>query len=265
MVFSIGSEVLASNDLAKFPFVHFDAINLNYESGSHLIANKCEMFVSHLKKLQQVGNANSICVSANISQKQAQRHKRHGDFRNHKQLLKHLRNELLPICGYCRQFEFRIGLVYDNYAVTNVITSILQMQQVNECSNVYISLVIPNQYEELPVGVGAGEQLPVEAISKWLHRSQNTNGGNEFVNQSQHERVFEIDVGKVSNVMEMCSHLKKVILGFLRCSKAKNFVGTCAYNSSLVTCITSTSHKYKLQVQVKIHTISVSSDYLTFL
>ena len=154
-----------------------------------------------MKESQKLDEANSICVSANI------RHKRHGDFRNHTQFLEHLRNQLLPIFGYRRQFEFHIGLVYDNYAVTEVITSILQMQQANECSNVGISLVIHNQYEE----------LPTRTISNWLHRNRNGNindGGNEFANQSQHERVLEIDAGKFSNVLEMCNHLKKVFAIF---------------------------------------------------
>ena len=187
----------ALNNLAEFPFLRFDAIRLDYNAGSHQIANKCEIFASQLQKLSRLHETNSICVWATVNQKGR------GYFIDHTQLLEHLRNRLLSICGYCRQYKFLISLKSDKGTVANIITSILQMQQVNECSNVGISLVIPNQYE----------QLPIETISNWLHRNhRNTdNGGNEFVNHK--ERLLEINIAYISNLVEMLNHFKKVLFG----------------------------------------------------
>ena len=195
------------NDLAEFPFLRFDEVELGYESGSHLIAKKCEIFASQLQKLPRLNEANSVCVSTNISQKQR------GYFIDQSQLLEHLRNHLLPIIGSRCRCEFFIRFKRDRGvtnvftgAATNLITSILQMKQIINCSNVAFDVVIAAQFEHLPIGT----------ISNWLHRSRNTdNGGNEFANQSQHERILEIKVAYISNLFEMLDHLKEVLFNCL--------------------------------------------------
>ena len=193
--------MLAPNDLAEFPFVRFDAVELDYNKGSHLIANKCEIFASQLQKLPRLNESNSICVSANISEK-----RQRGYFIDHTQFLEHLHNKLLPVFGYCHQLGFRIGLGSNNDAVTTTIASILQMRQIIDCSNVAIHLAKPIQYD----------RLPIETISNWLHRNQNAdNGRNEFANQNHKERVLEIEMVYVQNVLEMLNHLKKVLFNCL--------------------------------------------------
>ena len=197
--------VLTLTNLAEFPFVRFAAVKLDYNAGSHLIANKCEIFASQLQKLPRLNEANSICVLATVNQKVL------GYFIDHTQLLEHLRNRLLPICGNCRRFEFRIylGSDSDKDTVANIITEILEMQQVNECSNVCISLVIPNQYDY---------RLPVKTISNWLHRNRNVDKdgtGKEIANQKQRERILEIEAVYISNVLEMLNHLKEVLFNCL--------------------------------------------------
>ena len=210
--FVIRRRALTFNSLTKFPFVRFDKVTLCY-SGRLSIANKCEIFASRLQKTR-LKEANSICVWATIDQMI-----RHHDFCDHTQLLEHLRNQILPICGYRHRYEFNIDLESDKFAVANIITSILEMQQVNECSNVGIRLVIPNQYEQLPIGT----------ISNWLHRNRNTdNGENKFANQNQRERVLEIEVANISNsnVVEMWNHLRKVFFGIFKTFKAEKSCGT---------------------------------------
>ena len=188
--------MLTLNNLSEFPFVRFDDVKLDYNAGSHQIANKCEIFASQLQKLPRLNESNSISVWATVNQK------RRDHFIDHTQLLEHLRNRLLPICGYCRRYEFCIGFGSNSDAVTNIITSILEMQQIIDCSNVGIRLGIDYQ----------NEQLPVESISNWLQRNQHTdNGGNEFTNQNQRERVLEIKVAYILNVAEMWNHFKKVL------------------------------------------------------
>ena len=189
--------MLTLNNLAEFPFLRFDTIRLDYNAGSHQIANKCEIFASQLQKLSRLHEANSISVWASVRQKG------HGYFIDHTQFLEHLRNQLLPIFGYCRRFEFRIGLRSDK---ANIITSILEMQQIIGCPNVAFRLPIYNHNNQ-------HEHLPIETISNWLHRNGNTvNGGNEVANQSQQERVLEIEVENISDVVELWNHFKKVLL-----------------------------------------------------
>ena len=207
MKFVIGSgEELTVDNLAEFPFVRCGGIYLDYSVGSHLIANKCEIFASKLQKLPRLNGANHIYVSANISRK---RQKKRGDFRDHTQLLEHLRNKLLPICGYRRRFVFHIGSNSD--AFTNIVSSILEIKQVNQSSNVGIHFVrritMTNQYE----------RLPIETIANWLHRNQNAdNDGKEFANQNHQGSVLEIETrNAISNDLEMLNHLKKVIFNCL--------------------------------------------------
>ena len=63
-------------------------------------------------------------VRANIRQK------RRGDFRDRTQLLEHFRNKLLPTFGYRRRLGFRIGSNSNSDAFTNIVSSILEMQQI---------------------------------------------------------------------------------------------------------------------------------------
>ena len=62
--FVIGNEVLTLDDLTELsrPFLRFDEVELDYNSGSHLIANKCEIFASQLQKVPRLSEANSICA-----------------------------------------------------------------------------------------------------------------------------------------------------------------------------------------------------------
>ena len=199
----IGNGVLRLNNLFEFPFLRFDDVILYYNDDSHPIANKCEIFASQLQKLPRLNESNSISVWATVNQK------RRDHFIDHTQLLEHLRNLLLPIFRNCRRYEFRISLGSDKDTVANIVTSILEVQQVNECSNVGIHLgeVRPFRYDY---------RLPVETISNWLHRSRNAdNGENEFSNQKQRERVLEIEAVYISNVLEMLNHLKEVLFNCL--------------------------------------------------
>ena len=192
--------MLTLNNLSEFPFVRFDDVKLDYNAGSHQIANKCEIFASQLQKLPRLNESNSISVWATVNQK------RRDHFIDHTQLLEHLPNRLLPICGCCRRFKFLIGFESDKGAVANMFTSILQMQQIIDCSNVAFRLVIDCQYDK----------LPIETISNWLHRNGNgntDNGGNGIANQDQRERVLEIQVANISNSLEMWDHFEKVLFG----------------------------------------------------
>ena len=164
--FVIGNEVLTLDDLAELsrPFLRFDEVELDYNSGSHLIANKCEIFASQLQNVARLSEANSICVWATVNQNIRMRRDR-GHFLDHFQLLNHLRDVLLPICGYCRRYKFLIDLQSDKDAVANIIRAILRMKQIIDCPNVIIEFG------------GNSKHFPLGCISNWLHRNQNTDNG----------------------------------------------------------------------------------------
>lgn len=202
--FVIGNEVLTLDDLAELsrPFLRFDEVELDYNSGSHLIANKCEIFASQLQNVARLSEANSICVWATVNQNIRMRRDR-GHFLDHSQLLNHLRDVLLPICGYCRRYKFLIDLQSDKDAVAEIIRDILRMKQIIDCPNVIIEFG------------GNYKQFPLKCISNWLLRNQNTdNGGNEFANQDQQERILEIEACH-SDVVGMLNHFKKVLFNWL--------------------------------------------------
>ena len=205
--FVIGNEVLTLDDLAELsrPFLRFDEVELDYNSGSHLIANKCEIFASQLQNVARLSEANSICVWATVNQNIRMRRDR-GHFLDHSQLLNHLRDVLLPICGYCRQYKFLFPLPWQTERQNKgsvLIKSILKMQQIIGCPNVIIEFG------------GNYKQFPLKCISNWLLRNQNTNnGGNEFANQDQQERILEIEAC-YSDIVGMLNHFKKVLFNWL--------------------------------------------------
>lgn len=193
------NRTLTLNNLAEFPFVRFDDVRLNYFGGTDLIPNKCQTFTRQLQKLPRLNETNSICIWATVSEK-----RQRGYFIDHTQLLKHLRNKLLPICGYRQKFEYHIRLGSDDNPVENIITPILQMQQLIDCSNVAIDVMGAQ-----PIRHGLSL---IKTISSWMHRNQNTvKDGKEFSNQAQ-ERVLEVEVACISDAADpLWNHFKKVL------------------------------------------------------
>ena len=117
---------LTVNNLAEFPFVRYNKVRLNYESGSRLIVNTCAIFESQLQNLPRLNEANSFCNWAILNRNTRTLHSH-----DQTQFIEHLCNRLLPICGSYHRFEFHIGFagveVKRPSIAVNIIESVLQI------------------------------------------------------------------------------------------------------------------------------------------
>ena len=126
------------------------------------------------------------------------------DFSNHSKLINHLQSELLPIFGSSRAYKFSIHFNFNSEekAFTEVISSILQLDPICRCSTLEIYL------KKLDKQI----QLPVEAISNWLHRKHDGINGvtKERVLKICSSEIFDRNI-QIQNAMEMCDYLKTVV------------------------------------------------------
>ena len=139
-------------------FLRFDCAKFNYRTPSNVtapIAKKCQSVINYLQEVK-LNDANLINFICGIDKNNP------SYFSGHSQLLDHFQNKLLPICGSSRGFKFEIYLFSDGVSYINLIAKILQMPQIECCSNVEIIL---NGRSLYPM------QFPIESISNWLHRN----------------------------------------------------------------------------------------------
>ena len=168
-------------------FLRFGYIDLDYRPGRQLIAAKWRQ----IKKLltSELLNGTNLKFRGRINQTEP------SDFANHSQLLDHIGNELLPICNRCQSYEFRINIWFDENDTASTISSILEMQPVNECSHVKFVLY---DWKVTPL------PFPVEGIENWIRSSgssANKQGG----------KFLRITMPKISNGPEIYDHFKKVL------------------------------------------------------
>ena len=189
-------EIIPLEDLTEFPrFFRVDRLclySVEYNS-SKSINEICQTCVNHLRPIKEVLNGSLLSFCGTIHQDRPDLLAK---------LLEHLRDELLPICALARGYKFEIYLCSDENAGTNVIDQILQMPQVDRSSNVKFELYYssPSTLKSI--------QLPVKAISNWLHR---TYDGIKIIGQTQTKRCLEIETFKITNATKMFDHIKKVL------------------------------------------------------
>ena len=192
-------EFIHLEDLTEFPhFFRVDRLclySVEYNS-SKSINEICQTCVNYLRPIKAVLNGSLLSFCGIIHQD------RPDQFDNHSKLLEHLSDELLPICALARGYKFEIYLCSDDSAGTNVIDQILQMPQVDRSSNVKFELYYssPSTLKSI--------QLPVKAISNWLHR---TYDGIKIIGKTQTKRCLEIETFKITNATKMFDHIKKVL------------------------------------------------------
>ena len=153
------------------------------------IEKKCQSVVNYLQHLKL--NNSSLIHFVCIINENNRTH-----FNDHIQLLGHLQNELLPICGSSCSFKFEIDFYSDEDSHTDLIAQILQLPQIDTCSNVDIKL----RFAMHPILM----QLPIEPISNWLH--QNCDGTQE----KSKERFLRICPSNSFWAQKLCDHLKEV-------------------------------------------------------
>ena len=199
----IESSDLALTASALPEFLRFDKVFLCYNEWwpKSNLAQTEDSIVNSLQLLKPALNdANSIYFACTINRKLHR-----GGFRRHSQLISHLRHQLMPICDSARAYEFKIDFYSKWAADKNVIAQILQIPQINNCSNVRIDF----SYFGDPFSPHQ-TQLPVEAISNWLHRGKSSHAGSENMGQNRRKRHLQIEVNVIQNFTEMCKNLKTV-------------------------------------------------------
>ena len=190
-------------ELTKAPqFVHLNKVVLCYKSDG-TIEEKCKIFVNYLHGIETIlNNLNQIHFIFPISKSK----KNLSSFSDHLQILNYLQKELLPVCGTPRSYKFELYFNYDfprntngvDTCGANLIAQILQMRPIDRCSNVEIMLC----------GMYApAMQLPIEAISDWLHQESE---GIAEKSQTRFLKIYSDRSETFRNEEELCDHLREV-------------------------------------------------------
>ena len=187
--------------LAKFsPFLRFNKVLLNYDIGLQSLLEKCRLFEDCLESIKPaLEDSKKTDFVANTN------HNNPWNFSDHTNLVIYLRDKLMPVCNSSRQYAFVIGFGgsdggwSDENSATEVISSILQISQVQSCSNVSIKLTVDSAI-----------WLPVENISNWL--APTTDDGIDICGKKEQNRFLLIFSDIIPNAQEMCDHLKEVNL-----------------------------------------------------
>ena len=160
------------------------------------VDRKCNSVVNYLQPLKKsLNGSNLITFEARINENIQ------SGFSNHLQLLNHIQEELMPIFDSSHGYKFKVHFDSDANAGVNVIRQLLQMHPIDRCSNVEITLY---GLEEQP------NQLPLEAISNFLHRNRKCGR----IRQDSNEIYLRIKMAEIQNVHATCDHFKKVIKYF---------------------------------------------------
>ena len=181
----------------RFNEIRMGCSNPNYIIDKHSIEKKCGLFETYFRQLKTVlENANVIVFDLKIDLFQRYPNR----FKNHLELLNYLSNKLLPMCDFFNGYKFCIEFDNDWDAGTDVISAILQLPKVIQSSKVQIVLH----------GIKQPTQLPIEAISNWLHRK--FDDGLECISTKQSgERFLLIHVySRFQNDTAIVDHLKEV-------------------------------------------------------
>ena len=195
-IFRIGYDKKWLNGLITLPlFLRFNNVDLLITNDQLPIEKTFELIERHLLSLKPTLNDTNIleirasynvefCFSDNA-------------------LLECIRNRFLPICNSSRAYKFHIDFVCYKNTATNVIASILQMNEIKRCLTVEFHCSL---WQNQPLA----EKLAVEEIANWLKRSTD---GIENIVQSRKERSLTIyfnGFDREHNVRELLENLKTV-------------------------------------------------------
>lgn len=177
-------------DLTAFPhFLRFNDVNSFFNYSHKLITEKCQLVENYLYPLKgALIDSKSIIFCGDIY--------RNGymDFASYSFLLNYLSDRMLPICNLSRRYEFYICFYSDKEAVTNVISSIIQMSQVKNASDLKLRLSLLEQSTHLPIKV-----IMVNGMIA--------------IGQNRQNIVLELCLyDGIQNVVEICNHLLEVLL-----------------------------------------------------
>ena len=168
-------------DLADFPpfqFFRLDSVQLlvSYSNASENekaldtqpIAEKCQLFEDQLNSIKIALGDSIFAFSCHVDRNNSSR------FADTSEVFNYLNSRLMPLCdNKLRGYWIEIWFYSDRSAGNYIIASLLQMPQINCCSDVRVQIHLADQMN-----------LPVGEISNWLHRNY---GG-------QRERLLQICV-----------------------------------------------------------------------
>ena len=189
---------LPLDKLAEFPlFLRFNLIKLVCSYSDHKdgkawdtqpIAAKCQFFEAHLQLIkQEILNDSIFFFGGHVDKNDSSRFSDHSDFLNY------FRNRILPISHKPRGYHIFICLYSDNGAAKCVLSSLLQMQEIDCSSEMQIYIHDTDQ-----------KRLPIAEISYWLHRKP----------AEQRKRSLTLVFPKIESIVgieEMLIHLKVVL------------------------------------------------------
>ena len=175
-------------------FLHLDFCFL--QGSWSPIKRKRQKFRKHFQSVKSaLKDSNSVCFTGNI------RDWCRIDFKDHFALLKHIREELLPLCDSSRHYIFFIEFCKDKDSHTNIIESLLQMPQIRR-SNVGIEL-----YRVFNC------HLPIEAIVQWLNQEPDPL---DVTYRKKQEKCLKIKLFNIINLLQMFRRLVEVGKNTLR-------------------------------------------------
>ena len=124
-------------DPDNFHFLRFNSVSLAYKYGSQSIDEKLHLFQDQFQLFKTAfSDLGEITLSATINQNDQSK------FRNHSQLLDHIRKHLLPIFDSSLFYSLRIDInnngTADDDGTADFIAQVLQMRPIIRCRDVYV-------------------------------------------------------------------------------------------------------------------------------
>ena len=185
----INKKAIALSDLVVVPrFLRLGFVWLDYSTGSQLIAQKCQSFLSYLLSIKaSLNDSDIIDFNCEINEEDQTQ------FADHSTLIEHIR-QIVSIFDSSRGYAF----LMNSDALGDVISSTLEMSAIARSS--FASFISHST-----------RHLPIEAISNWLNRERKAMG------QNQRERTLKLMclVPDASQIQEMCDLLVQVSFLFL--------------------------------------------------
>ena len=207
--FCISTTELSDIDWAKVAipsFLRFDEVVIAYrESEEKLIEEKREFAMKHLRPLSRALMGSTLKIWCSIDEEYELLR-----FRSYSTLLAHIEEEILPVCGTCRSYNFNVWFHSNIAAVmhssANFIAEILQLKQIVRCTDISF------EFDFLPAGCYL-TILPVDAIANWLICAGIDDIDATCQNSEQRTlQIRTVDEVRISDVLELLECLKKAVI-----------------------------------------------------
>ena len=162
-------------------------MSLSIDEKLLLLQNYLQLFETALSDLEDINLI--ACINQNDQSL----------FRDHSQLVDHLREQVLPICYSSPVYHFVIDFQLDNDAAGNVIGQILQLPPIIRCRDVSF------HYKNETI-----IHSPVNAISNWLNRNSDDQFNSTGRDNEERKLLMNKQI-RIQNAVEIRDQMKMVI------------------------------------------------------